>query len=255
MKKFRSLILCAALLTAMLCVNIFGLSPGLPSVTVTVIDENGEILLSRETIGSDSTILNLLSSLHLKAYPEGKEGFAFEETENGVIVTKIWGKENCNFYVFNEGELITDLQTDATDFSHIYIILGENSPEYFYAYFKPVNYTAKSGVNKIIKLYIKEYDKNGNLTEKALADANITINGEATEIFTDEYGYAELNIAKTGRYVIGATHDSLNIISPRAVLEVTPNYAHIVMSIIFGVIALAAVCIAIFTIIEVKKGN
>lgn len=253
MKKFCSVLLCTALLAAMLCVNVFGLSPGSPSATVTVIDENGEILLSRETIGSDSTMLNLLSSLHFKAYPEGEEGFAYEETENGITVTKIWGKENCKFSVFNEGELITDLKTDATDFSHIYIILGENAPEYFYAYFKPFNYTAKAGVNKIIKLYIKEYDENGKLTEKALAGANITINGEATEIFTDEYGYAELNIEKTGRYVISATHDSFNIIPPRAVLEVTLNYAHIVMGIIFGVIALTAVCVAVLTIIEVKR--
>jgi len=90
-----------------------------------------------------------------------------------------------------------------------------------YAFFTaPV---AAAAVNEKVSLTLSAngYDANWAPVVNTVAGAVITVNGEKTDIVTDDNGNAVLTFAETGVYTVSAVSDTMTLVPPVCIVTVT----------------------------------
>ncbi len=217
MKKSIALVLALMLILSTVSLTAFAVDT--VDVYVTISDENGKLVLTQEKItvsdidGDDMlTINDALYAAHEAEYEGGAaEGYAAGESAYGLSLNKLWGVENGGSYgyyvnnasawsladVVNDGDYITAfIYTDLTAWSDQYTYFDANTA------------TAEVGKEIAVTLSAAGFDAEYNPVTLPVADAIITVNGEATEYKTDAEGKANIVIDAEGTYVVSAVSDT-----------------------------------------------
>lgn len=197
------------------------------TVTVTIVDKNGEAVLALKEVkakdldGDDKiTIFEALKAAHATCPNGGKDGFAAEETQYGLSMTKLWGEENggsFGYYVNNEMpmSLTEEVKTDDQIVAYFYLY-GQMET---FCYFEPQVKTVKKGETVTLTLTAFAFDENWTPVPTPVESATITVNGTAVEAKTDAEGKITLTLDK-GVNVISASSDALNLVPPIAKITV-----------------------------------
>jgi hypothetical protein len=194
-------------------VNIFdGQSIALAVYKVDESDEDGDGLW---------TINDVLISLHNEKC-EG--GFATENGDYGPFITKLWGVENGGAYGYYKNNVMCMGLTDTVEQGDvIYAFAYSDAATYSDAYSFFDAYWAEGESVTLTLKYVSGFDPETYAPiETPLEGAVITVNGEKTDIITDENGSAEIPApAKTA--VISAEKDGLVIIPPVCLFSAGPE--------------------------------
>lgn len=196
------------------------------NVHVTIADA-GELVVSDEEVevtdvDADGavTIGDALSCAHEHFYAGGAaEGYAAEETEYGLSLTKLWGVENggsYGYYINNASAM--SLLDAVAEGDHVYAF-GYADLETWsdvYAYF---DVTDAEGETELTLSYTA-FDENWNPVETPLANAVISIDGEETYSATDENGKVTVSVSEAGRHIVSATVVDMTITPPICILTV-----------------------------------
>lgn len=224
MKKFLALLLSLLLIVSTAC------AADATTVYVSISDGEGNLVLPRAAVevtdvNADGalTIYDALSCAHAAYYENGAEGFAAETTEYGLSMTRLWGVENggsYGYYLNNasawslldavaEGDLVKAfVYTDLTAWSDTY------------CFFSADEIVLPVGSEIPLTLSAAAFDENYAPITVAVADATITVNGEATEIKTDAEGNFTLPLTDAGVYTISAVSDTMTLIPPVCIVTV-----------------------------------
>ncbi len=204
------------------------------NVYVTIADAQGELAVAAETIAvSDAdgdgvlTINDALYHAHEAFYDGGASaGYASEETEFGLSLSKLWGAENGTAYGYylnhasalsladtiTEGDCISAfVYTDMTGWSDTY------------CYFDVSSVAAEAGDEITLTLSAAGYDANWNPAVLPVEGAVITIDGEATAFTTDAQGRVTFTVEEGGSFVISAVSESQILVPPVCKAEITAD--------------------------------
>lgn len=198
---------------------------------VTIADKSGKVVLAREEIkakdldGDDKiTIFEVLKAAHKTCPNGGKDGFAAEETQYGLSMTKLWGEENggsFSYYVNEEGvngPLTTEVKADDRIVAFAYTDTAFFSDTF--CYFDPQVKTVKKGETVTLTLTALQFDMlSFDYVPGPVSGATITVNGTAIDAKTDAEGKVTLTLDK-GVNVISASSDALNLVPPIAKITV-----------------------------------
>ena len=226
MKKFLSLLLAVWML-----VSLTASAEAAPTVYVSISDDTGALVLAYVPVAlTDAdgdgalTICDALMLAHAAHHPEGTEAFLAEQTEWGLSLYKLWGVENGGSY----GYMLNDasawsLVDPVKDGDHVkaYAFTDLTAFSDTYCYFTaPV---AAAAVNSEITLTLNAagYDEAWNPVTLPVAGATLTVNGEKTDVVTDETGNAVLTLAEAGIYTVSAVSETMTLVPPVCIVTVT----------------------------------
>lgn len=226
MKKFLSLLLAVWML-----VSLTASAEAAPTVFVSISDDTGALVLAYAPVtltdadGDGAlTICDALMLAHAAHHPEGAEAFLAEQTEWGLSLYKLWGVENGGSY----GYMLNDasawsLVDPVKDGDHVkaYAFTDLTAFSDTYAYFAAP--TAEAAVNSEITLTLNAagYDEAWNPVTLPVAGATLTVNGEKTDVVTDENGNAVLTLAEAGIYTVSAVSETMTLVPPVCIVTVT----------------------------------
>lgn len=222
MKKW-TIILTALLLSMSLCACA-------ETVYVTV-SAGGQLQLTdapvEATDADGDGVISVCDALYAahEAYFEGgsKAGFAAEGTDYGISLNKLWGVDNGGSFGYRLNDLAAMSLLDA---------IAEGDRVYAYDYTDLVNwsdkysffdrYQAEAVVGEEITLTLQyvDYDENWAEITLPVAGAAVTVNGEKTDIVTDENGVFTYSASATGTVIISAGSDALVLTPPVCVITV-----------------------------------
>ena len=226
MKKFLSVLLALAML-----VSLAAFAEEAPTVYVSISDDTGALVLAYQpVIVTDAdgdgalTICDALMEAHAAYYPDGAAGFLAEESQWGLSMYRLWGVENGGSYGYcvNDASamsLVDPIQPG--DHIKAYAFTDLTNYSDTYAYFTaPV---AAAAVNSEVALTLSAsgYDANWAPITLPVAGAALTVNGEKTEIITDESGNAVLNFTAPGVYTVSAVSETMTLVPPVCIVTVT----------------------------------
>lgn len=223
MKSKRMLSLFLSLVMALSIFNIGVLAYSEETSTIKVyitVSKYGEIAgdKERKAIAAASIELNDKASYNLDdvftaahdLYYEGgaDAGYASDNGEYGLYITKFWGDESGNFgYQVNGGtEPVMGLSHEVKDGDYIDVCIYKNTYPDTENYTKFDKVNKEVFVNEAVELTLSEagYDENWNTVFAPCSDADITVNGENRGIKTDKDGRATLSFDSAGEYIVSA---------------------------------------------------
>ena len=226
MKKFLSVLLALAML-----VSLTAFAEEAPTVYVSISDDTGTLTLAYAPVAlSDQdgdgalTICDALMEAHAAYYPDGAAGFLAEESQWGLSMYRLWGVENGGSYGYcvNDASamsLVDPIQPG--DHIKAYAFTDLTNYSDTYAYFTaPV---AAAAVNSEVALTLSAsgYDANWAPVILPVAGATLTVNGEKTEVTTDENGNAVLTFTAPGVYTVSAVSETMTLVPPVCIVTVT----------------------------------
>lgn len=219
------------LLALLMLVSLTAFAEEAPIVYVSISDDTGALVLAYapvQVIDQDAdgvlTLCDALAAAHVAAHPDGADAFLAEDTEWGKSLYRLWGVENGGSYgyMLNDASPLSLLDpVQAGDHIKAYAYTDLMTWSDTYCYFAaPV---AAAAVNGEITLTLSAagFDENWAPVTLPVAGAVITVNGEKTEIVTDESGNAVLTLAEAGNYTVSAVSDSMTLVSPVCIVTVT----------------------------------
>ena len=226
MKKFLSTLLALAMLLS--CAAFAEAAD--PTVFVSISDDAGALVLAYAPVTLTDvdedgalTIYDVLVAAHIAYHPDGASAFLAEDTEWGKSMYKLWGVENGGSYGYcvNDASamsLVDPIQAGDHIKAYAYTDLTAWSDTYCY-FTAPV---AAAAVNAEVALTLTAngYDENWAPITLPVAGAVITVNGEKTEIVTDENGHAVLTLAEAGTYTISAVSETQTLVPPVCILTI-----------------------------------
>lgn len=240
LKKILSIALVVALAFSML--PTLAMAKRAKNVTVYVtVSKHGEIVKSED--GTDilfapvqlkrRTSCNLddvFVALHeLYEYDDGYEA---AEGDNGPYITKFWGDTSGKFgYQVNGGETsVLGLGHEVENGDYVDVSIYESFYPDTESYTKFTSYRAETEVENDVVLTLLEagYDENWNTVFTPMEGAQIVIDGEVTEYFTEADGTVTLNFDACGKHIVSAVKtkevndETVTAITP-PVCEVTVN--------------------------------
>ncbi len=253
MKKILSIVLIAVMLASVCCLGASALDepdnnpadeaskadnepdePVAPiSVYVTVATE-GSLDLRQEKItvvdidGDDVlTVNDALYCAHREKY-EGElmEGYAFEETEYGLSLTKLWGNDcaSYGYYVNNESAWsLADLVEDG-DYINAFAYKNEDYSD-IYCFFDINSVEAKKGDEITLTLKAIGYDAEWNTITVPVKNAIIMIGGEDSQYKTDADGKVTVKIELEGKILISAISEEQTLVPPVCMVFVDDSVA------------------------------
>ena len=238
MKKFLSALLALLMLVSLTAFAEVADSAGeasstgeaVPTVYVSISDDTGALVLAYEQIAlADKdgdgalTICDVLIAAHEEHHPDGAEAFLAEESEWGLSLMRLWGVENGGSYGYcvNDASamsLVDPVQAGDHIKAYVYTDLMTWSDTYCY-FTAPV---AAAAVNAEVALVLSAngYDENWSPVTLPVASAALTVNGEKTDIVTDENGHAVLTFAEAGEYIVSAVSDTMTLVPPVCIVTV-----------------------------------
>lgn len=183
-------------------------------VPVLVIDTDGDSTL---------TIADALTCAHAVWYPEGGRGFATENTQYGLAITRLWGIENGGSYSYCVNNASAwSLMDPIADGDHIvaYAYTDLVAWSDTYSYFDTASLTTVMGQSVTLTLYINGFDEAWNPVTLPVAGATLTVGDTSANVTTDETGSATLTFAEPGTYVVSAVSDTMTLVPPVCVVKV-----------------------------------
>ncbi|MCD7958691.1 MAG: hypothetical protein LUF89_04040 [Ruminococcus sp.] len=200
-------------------------------VYVTIADENGSLVLAQEAvtvtdINGDGalTINDALYTAHEEYYDGGAEaGYLSVVSDYGLSLDTLWGVTNGGSYGYyvnnNAAWSLEDTITDG-DYINAFIYTDLISWSDTYCYFDVNTAEAEIGDTLTLTLSAYGYDADWNTVVLPVEDAIITIDGEETDIVTDENGTAILTLDTSGTHIISAVSASQILVPPVCTITV-----------------------------------
>lgn len=226
MKKFLS-----TLLALLMLVSLTACAEEAPTVYVSISDDAGALVLAYQPVDvTDAdgdgalTICDALACAHAAYHPDGTTAFLAETTEWGLSLYVLWGVDNGGSYGYYVNDVSPMSLLDpikADDHVKAYAFTDLTAWSDTYAFFTaPV---AAAAVNEGVSLTLSAngYDANWAPVVNLVAGAVITINGEKTDVVTDETGAAVLTFAEAGVYTVSAMSDTMTLVPPVCIVTVT----------------------------------
>ena len=226
MKKFLSLLLAVWML-----VSLTASAEAAPTVYVSISDDTGALVLAYVPVAlTDAdgdgalTICDALMLAHAAHHPEGAEAFLAEQTEWGLSLYTLWGVENGGSYGYMLNDVSAwSLVDPVKDGDHVkaYAFTDLTAFSDTYCYFTaPV---AAAAVNSEIALTLNAagYDEAWNPVTLPVAGATLPVNGEKTDVVTDENGNAVLTLAEAGASTVSAVSETMTLVPPVCIVTVT----------------------------------
>ena len=262
MKKFAAVVCCLTILVSLFSFTVFAAKDPLPTVFVSIADENGKLVLAYESVSlSDTdgdgvlTVHDALSNAHEAYYEDGKAGFSSEKTQYGMSVTKLWGVSNGGSYgcYVNDVSAMSCADTVKAG-DHIYAFAYTDTVIFSdsYSYFDVQSVTAKRGDTVTVTLCSSGYDENWNVCTAPVANAVILINGVDSGIRTDENGKASITVDSRKNMVLSARSSEQIITPPVCMISVEASFS-IPMIAYFCLICIVAAVGGI--LLMKRKGN
>ncbi len=253
MKRMKRIL--ATLLALIMIISVTPVLAEETDVTVYVsISKYGEIQTAEDGTkmayapvilsGQDSyTVDDALREAHRLYCPDGTDGYASSISDWGLGVDILWGDTSYNFGYYINGRTSTLLGDAVCDGTYIDAFVYENIyTEKYSAFNLPENKVDKEEEFELELSYIT-YDENWNPSFLPCEGATITVNGEDTELITDENGCVALSFSETGRYIVSAYKDETitddngeeevvpTITAPVCVISVVPTVEDVVHNI------------------------
>ncbi|MCQ2417903.1 MAG: hypothetical protein MJ071_08875 [Oscillospiraceae bacterium] len=200
-------------------------------VYVTISDSEGKLVLIQQKvtvtdIDSDGvlTINDALYLAHENCYDGGaSEGYGSGSSQYGLSLTKLWGTDNGGSYGYCVNNVFSMGLTDPVvsgDYLNAYVYTDLTTWSDAYSFFDANVKDAEIGEEVTLQLLAKGYDAAWNPVNAAVADAVITIDGEATEYRTDENGKVTMALKDAGKSVISAVSENMILVPPVCVVNV-----------------------------------
>ncbi|MBR3268123.1 MAG: hypothetical protein IKI58_05255 [Oscillospiraceae bacterium] len=198
-------------------------------ITVTV-SNAGELVVKQETLkvtdadGDGAlTVNDALMLTHHQYY--GDEGYVTVQSDWGMSIQTLWGVTNGGSYGYTVNDRfansLTDPLKDGDDlYAYVYADAAGYSDVYTYFDIKDAG-TVTSEDTITLTLNSIRYDANWQPVTAPVAGANLVINGEKTDITTDENGQVMFRTMLSGDLVISAVSDQQTLVPP--VCKVTVN--------------------------------
>lgn len=258
MKKLISITL-AALLLCLCGMTVFATEESLPTVRVSISDENGDLVLAYAEIGfydydgdGVTTINDALICAHNAKYEGGASaGYASAETQYGLSLTKLWGAETGSYGYYVNNASAWSLADEIKSGDHIKAFVYTDNVNFSdtYSFFK--QNTMDISVNDTVTLDLTKlvYDENWNLVTKPVAGADILVNGEKIGVKTDENGVATFAVKAGGDVIVSAVSEEENLVPPVCIIHSDASI-YVAMTVL-AVLAIAV--IAVVTVIVLKK--
>lgn len=226
MKKFLSLLLAVWML-----VSLTASAEAAPTVYVSISDDTGALVLAYVPVAlTDAdgdgalTICDALACAHAAHHPEGAEAFLAEQTEWGLSLYKLWGVENGGSYGYMLNDVSAwSLVDPVKDGDHVkaYAFTDLTAFSDTYAYFTAPVAAAVVNTEIALTLNAAGYDASWNPVILPVAGATLTVNGEKTDVVTDENGNAVLTLAEAGTYTVSAVSETMTLVPPVCLVTVT----------------------------------
>lgn len=234
MKKIISLFTVLVMLLSVLGITAFAAEP--ITVRVTIADENGKIALAYKEVtvtdtDSDNaiTVNDALYAAHETYYEGGANvGYASQATSYGLSLMKLWGTAGLGYgYQLNNASCMSLLDTVSEgDYIAAYVYTDMDNWSDTYCYFDKAALNAAEGDTVELTLTANGYDSDWNPITIPVENAVITLidadgNITETDTKTDAQGKAELKLEKSGSYIISAKSDTIILVPPVVLAEVT----------------------------------
>ncbi|MBO5898329.1 MAG: hypothetical protein J6R04_04885 [Clostridia bacterium] len=231
MKRIISMTLVMLLVLGSLCMFACKANEDeIPENAIYVTISDGSLALVRRAVSlSDAdgdgatTIGDALVLAHDAAYEGGAAaGFGAAETEYGLSMTKLWGITSGAYgYCVNDASAMSLYDAVAVgDHVYAYVYRDLETWSDVYSYFDRSAVETAKGEQVTLTLTYVGYDAAWNLVTAPVADAVITVNGEATSYTTDAEGKVTLSFDKKGSYTLSATSETLTLVPPVCVVAV-----------------------------------
>ena len=211
---------------ALLAVSALAVTASAENIFVTISDGTGlkvtqEKVDVQDTDGDGAiTVIDALTAAHDKFYDGGAEaGFATFESDYGTSLGKLWGIENGGSYGYYINGKAAFSMTDALsdgDYLDAFAYSDLTAWSDMYCYFNERILKSDDGAD--MTLIGAGFDENWNPIDVPIAGAVITVNGEKTDIVTDENGKFHIAPNHDGTYVLSAVSDTQTLVPPAAVL-------------------------------------
>ena len=177
------------------------------------------------------TIDDALYIAHDKFYPTGDEGYDSTVSTYGLMLTKLWGIENggsFGYYVNNtmSSGLSDELKNGDSIRAYAYSDTKNYSDAYSYFNIESADIFTGRTIDLTANYYT--FDANWMPVLNPLNGAEILINGEKTDLITDETGKVSVKFEKAGKNIITASSDNLTLVPPMCVVNVSEKPATII---------------------------
>ena len=177
------------------------------------------------------TIDDALYIAHDKFYPTGDEGYDSTVSTYGLMLTKLWGIENGgNFGYYVNNTMSSGLSDELKNGDSIRAYAYSDTKNYSdaYSYFNIESADIFTGRTIDLTANYFTFDANWMPVLNPLNGAEILINGEKTDLITDETGKVSVKFEKAGKNIITASSDNLTLVPPMCVVNVSEKPATII---------------------------
>ncbi len=179
--------------------------------------KNGETLANTPMILTEQDTYNLddlFREAHNLYYPEEREGYASSESKWGFGIDMFWGDASGNFgYQVNGGtESLMGLDYILKNGDYVDVCIYRNlypDTERYATFDKHAETVYAKERHSFTLTYVSGYDEDGNMVFSPCSEAIVTVNGEETDILTDEKGVMTLCIDQVGTYIISAKKEKI----------------------------------------------
>lgn len=220
MKKTLSVLLAALLLLAL--VPAVAEETEAPVAYVTI--ANGELVAAQIEVEladvDEDGVVSIADALYLAheiAFEGGAEaGFADETGEYGLMLTKLWGVENggsYGYYVNNAVAMSLADPVEDGDFVTAFVYTDTANFSDAYSFFDVEDALAGEVT---LTLSAAGYDANWAPVTAPVAGAIITVNGEKTDVVTDENGQVTLTVQAGD--LVSAVSDTQTLVPPCCII-------------------------------------
>lgn len=257
MKKVLTLCLAAVLLMSVFSLTVFARDEEIPHAYVTIVDENGEIVVAMQEVSCASngvTIDDILKRAHDEYYDGGSAaGYASAESTYGLSLMKLWGNESGSYGYYVNNASPMSLADEVKPGDHIYAFVYTDTVAWTdtYCFFSETHVSAEKGDIATLTLYMTGFDENWNPVTLPVAGAVITVDGEKTDLITDENGQVAITYDKAGELIVSAVHDEMNLTPPVLVANVEGGVS--VIFIVFIVAVIAVLAVAVVFVLKKKR--
>ncbi len=206
-------------------------------VYITISDENGKLAVAQEKVeltdadGDGAlTAYDAFVNAHDQLFDGGADaGFAAEEGDYGLFITKLWGVENGGSYGYYLNNHSASGLTDPVksgDGVSAFIYTDLEAWSDTFCYFEEsiqddcvLITEAESGKEVTYTLLASAFDENWAPITVPVSGAELLIDGQKTGAITDENGKATVTVpAAEGEHIVSAVSDSQLLVPPAAKL-------------------------------------
>lgn len=230
MKKTLTLLM--TLLLCTLCCTALGEAYDVATtqVYVSISDDTGALVLAMEPVHAMDcdndgavTLHDALACAHAATHPDGVEAYSAVPTEWGLSLMELWGVENGGSYGYYLNDASAWSLTDPVkegDHVKAYAFTDLAGFADTYCYFDAALVETSAGETVELTLTAAAFDENFAPITLPVSGAALLINGEATDILTDETGKVSLTFVEDGTYTLTAHSDTMTLVPPVCVVTV-----------------------------------